>query len=89
MREFSDYFNVLDGDRSATNAVHDAGMAGPHHQVCADAVGTVLLVVQHAHEDANDGQDHDDFNGHGEDADDGAQRAVQKIGEDELIHVLA
>ena len=89
MWKLPDHFDVFDRDGRATDAVHDAGVTGAHHQVGPDAIGALLLVVQHAHEDANDGKDHDDFNGHGQDADDRAQRAVQKIGEDELIHVLA
>src|ERR1035437_795910 len=56
------------------------------HSRGADAVGALFLVVQHAHEDGDDGENHDHFNGHCQHADDGAQRTVNQIGEDELVH---
>jgi hypothetical protein len=73
----------------ACRPVEHAGVRGQQHQVGADAVGAQLLVVQHAHEDAHNRQNHDDFNGHGQHADDRAQGAMQQIGKNELIHVRA
>ena len=62
--------NVLHRHGGSAHTVHHAGVVGAEHQVCADAVGTLLLVVQHAHEDTDDRQNHDDFNSHRQDADD-------------------
>ena len=64
-----------------------ARIRGQEHQVGADTVGALFLIVQHAHKDADNGQNHDDFNGHGQHADDRAHGAVQKVGKDELIHI--
>jgi hypothetical protein len=51
-----------------------------------DATAIWGSVSQLAHHDSDNGQHHDHFNGHGEDADKRAQRAVQQIGDDELVH---
>ena len=43
-------------------------------------------LVQHTHKDGDNGQNHDDFNSHGRNADEGAQGAVQQVGNDKLVH---
>ena len=86
MRQFAENLDKPGRHGRAAHAYEDAGIGGPHHQVRADAVGALLGVVQHPHEDAHDGQDHNDFNSHGQHADDGADRAAQQIGKDKLIH---
>ena len=86
MGQAGEEFGEFRGHRSAAHAIHEAGIGRADHQVGADPVGSLFLVVEHTHEDGHDGEDHDDFDGHGKDADDGAQGPVQKIGKDELIH---
>jgi hypothetical protein len=48
-----------------------------HNEIGANPVDAALLVVQHAHEDGHDRQDHDYFNGYRQYADEGAHRPVQ------------
>ena len=76
-------------DGRAAHAVEKDGVAGTDDEVGADAVVQPLLAGQLSHHDGDDGEHHDDFNGHGQHADDGAQGPMQQIGEDELIHCPA
>jgi hypothetical protein len=57
-----------------------------HDHVHADAGGLGAGAVEDAVEDGSDRENHDDFNGDGEGADDGAQGAMHEIAEDEFIH---
>ena len=63
-------------DRGADRANDDVG---------ADALGAARGGVQGAVADADQGQDHRDFDGDREHAEEGAYRAVGEIGENELI----
>src|SRR5579884_181160 len=70
----------------ASNAGDKAGVGRAHDHVSADASGLVSGIGDLPDHDADDGEDHDDLYGDGEDADDGTQGAVQHIAEDELVH---
>jgi len=74
------------GDGRAADAVKNNSVAGPDNQVRPDAVVHPLLAGKLTHHDGDDGEHHDDFNGHREHADEGAEGAVQQVGNDELIH---
>ena len=50
----------------------------------AGLVGSALDLADH---DGHDGQDHDDFDGDREDADGGADRTIQDVADDELVHL--
>ena len=79
----------LDRHGSAAHAVHEAGVRGADDEVGANAIGALFLVVEHAHEDGDYGQNHDHFNGDSEHADDGAYGTANEIGNDELVHARA
>jgi hypothetical protein len=85
----SQHFRVPDGHGWASQSVEQAGIRGQQHQVGPDAVGAPVLVVQHARENAHNRQNHNDFNGHGQHADDGAQGAMQQIGKNQFVHLRA
>ena len=59
----------LDGNDRSVDPVEDHGVAGAHNQIGADPVVHPLLPGQLAHHNGDDGQHHDDFNSHGENAD--------------------
>ena len=56
--------------------------------VHADAVLAGLEAVELAHQDGRDGEDHDDFNGDGKDAYQGAKRTVDQVADDEFVHAV-
>jgi len=72
--------------RGAAKRGDEAGAGRHHDDVGADAIGADFLAVDLAKEDGRDGQNHDDFDGDGCNGDDRAQRAVNEVGEYELIH---
>src|ERR1017187_9598538 len=64
VREFADCLSEFRRHGRYVHCGKHASIVGAKHQVGADAVGALLGVVQHSHDDARDGQDHDDFNGY-------------------------
>ena len=69
----------LDGGAGGAHADEIAGGVGTHEHVHADPVLTGLEAVELAHQDRRDGEDHDDFDGDGEAADEGTQGTMDKI----------
>jgi hypothetical protein len=57
-----------------------------HDHVSADPAGLGAAAVQDAVKDAHHREDHHDLNGDGKNADDGAERAVYEIAEDQFVH---
>ena len=84
----AEYVGDFDGGGGSADTGHEAGIGGAHDHVGADAADAGFLIVEHAVHDGDDREDHDDFNGDGEDADGGTKGPVEQIVDDELVHSL-
>jgi hypothetical protein len=82
----SEDVGYLDGGSGGAHTDEVVGRTGANEHVHADAVGAVLEAVELAHQDGRDGEDHDDFNGDGEAADEGTQGAMDEIADNQFIH---
>jgi hypothetical protein len=76
----------LDGGSGTGHADEIADGAGVRDHVHADAAGAGALAVEHAKHDGRDRQDHDDFNSDSKGADARAQRTMDEITDNQLIH---
>ena len=88
MRKAAKDVGYLNGGGGAGHADEIAGGAGMHDHVHADAALAGALAVEHAQHDGGDGEDHDDFHGDGEGADERAQRAMDEITDNQFVHTL-
>ena len=74
-----------DGGVAETAEIARVGRA--HHNVRANTAGLIRRSLDLAHHDGHDREDHDDLDGDGEDADGGADRSVQDVADDKLVHL--
>ena len=80
--------DVSDADvgGGGAGAEQRVGGAGADDHVHAGAGLLGAAAVEDAVKDADDGKDHNDLNRNGKGADDGAQRTVHEIADDQFVH---
>ena len=79
VRDLREDVGDFDGGAGGAHADEVIGGAGADEHVHADAVGAVLEAVELAHQNGGDGEDHDDFDGDGEAADERTERTMDEI----------
>ncbi len=85
----SNNVGYLDGGAGGAHPDKVVGGAGADEHVHADAVLAGFEAVELAHQDCGDGENHDDFNGDGEAADERAQGTMDEIADYQFVHAVS